>query len=152
MTSYVKIIQSNSDNVFFGEVPLTSELGNERISTNKVEVITATRIDRKISSESKDLFANLKNYSKTVHIQNLDDIRLALVREIPVSIEYWGKSVVAVSYDLEEYGYGETEFAALKDLRESIVSIFYFFRDEEARLGTDLKSKWEYLKNIIREK
>jgi hypothetical protein len=72
--------------------------------------------------------------------------------ELPVTLEFTGDVVVAISYDLEEFGCGHDELEALKDLRESIRNLYYLFKDEKDNLGPLPRRQWNFLENIIIEK
>ena len=146
----IKVIKSN--NIIFFDVADILEEGEEKQSNKDPRFLESEKIDGFETSKGTDIYVNLRRYSKTVYIQNVGDTRLFLQRDIPISIEYNDNVVTAISYDLEEFGFGNDEFEALKDIRESIVSLFYLFKEEEDNLGPLPKRQWNYLKDIIIEK
>ena len=89
---------------------------------------------------------------KTVFICDLSDPRLSLSRPIPVSLEFWPEIVTAFSYDVEEFGVAESEFAALNDLRASIRELYFLLKEEESKLGSLPRQHWEFLKSVVQEK
>lgn len=87
---------------------------------------------------------------KTVFLNDLRDDRLALELPIPASIEFSDGLATACSYDLEQFGAGEDEFAALDDLRATIAEL-YFTLKAEAALGPLPQRQLAYLQRVLRE-
>lgn len=88
---------------------------------------------------------------KTVFIQDLGDPRLSLTASIPVALDFWGDSVTACCYDLEDFGVGQDEFSALADLKGSLVDLYFLLKAEADRLGPLPERHWRYLRSITRE-
>ena len=89
---------------------------------------------------------------KTVFICDLSDPKLSMSRAIPVSLEFWPECVTALSYDLEEFGVAESEFAALNDLRASIRDLYFLLKEDESKLGPLPRQHWKFLKSVVQEK
>jgi hypothetical protein len=62
-----------------------------------------------------------------------------------------GAQVVASAYDLDLFGYGETEGEALDDLRHTIVDLYLTLRENVTALGPLPDRVWDYLTNIVEE-
>ena len=89
--------------------------------------------------------------SKTVFIADLGNAKVALLRSIPVAVDFWPDHVSACSFDIEEFGLGNDEFEAVTDLKASIVDLYVLLRNEQPNLGPLPRRQWEFLKGIIRE-
>jgi hypothetical protein len=111
---------------------------NTKETTRHLEILdtSASRVSPKI-------------YSKNIFIETLNSDYFTLTRSIPVNIEYDGEVYIANNYDLELYGYAETEVEAINDLRKSILEFYEDLKDEND-LGIFLKRKIKYCKEIIR--
>lgn len=77
--------------------------------------------------------------------------QLKLSSPIAVSLEDDGVQVIAAAYDLDVFGYGETEWEALDDLRRTITDLYFTLKDEARALGPMPRRVWEYLSDIIEE-
>jgi hypothetical protein len=75
--------------------------------------------------------------------------RLRLRNPIAVSLEDDGSQVIAFAYDLDLFGYGETEGEALDDLRHTIVDLYLTLRENVKTLGTLPERVWEYLADVV---
>src|SRR4030067_1791292 len=113
-----KMIEAKTDVFLHGE---PSEYQKEYISDFMVKLSSSDGVNISDSKLADNVYANLRKYSKTVYIRNLDDTHLVLKREMPITIDFSDNVFTAVSYDLEEFGFGKDEIEALKDIRESIV-------------------------------
>lgn len=89
--------------------------------------------------------------SKTAFIQDLGDPRVALLRSIPVSIDFWPDHVTASSFDIEEFGVGTDEFEAVRELKASLTDLYFLLKTEQGNLGPLPQRQWEFLRGIIRE-
>jgi len=76
---------------------------------------------------------------------------LRLRNPIAISLEDDGAQVIASAYDLELFGYGETEGEALDDLRHTIVDLYLTLRENINTLGALPKQVWEYLADTVEE-
>ncbi|TEU10856.1 MAG: hypothetical protein E3J21_25075 [Anaerolineales bacterium] len=77
--------------------------------------------------------------------------QLRLNSPIAVSLEDDGVQVIAAAYDLDVFGYGETEWEALDDLRHTITDLYFTLKDDARALGPMPRRVWEYLSDIIEE-
>ncbi|HID61608.1 MAG TPA: hypothetical protein EYP49_02505 [Anaerolineae bacterium] len=75
--------------------------------------------------------------------------QLRLSSPIAVSLEDDGVQVIAAAYDLDVFGYGETEWEALDDLRRTITDLYFTLKDDARALGPMPRRVWEYLSDII---
>ena len=76
---------------------------------------------------------------------------LRLRNPIAVSLEDDGVQVIATAYDLDLFGYGETEGEALDDLRHTIVDLYLTLRENVNALGVLPQRIWEYLADVVEE-
>jgi hypothetical protein len=85
-------------------------------------------------------------------IYSLHSSSLKLKEPLACYLEYDKEEVVAFCYDLEIFGYGETETEALEDLRKTVLDLYYELKENKDNLGTLPKRIWNYLSSIIEEK
>jgi len=78
--------------------------------------------------------------------------QLRLSSPIAVSLEDDGVQVIAAAYDLDVFGYGETEWEALDDLRHTITDLYFTLKDDARALGPMPRRVWEYLSDILLKK
>jgi hypothetical protein len=84
-------------------------------------------------------------------LYSLRHSQLRLSSPIAVSLEDDGEQVIAVAYDLDVFGYGETEWEALDDLRHAITDLYFTLKDDAGTLGPMPRRVWEYLSDITEE-
>lgn len=89
---------------------------------------------------------------RTIFIRDLGDPRLSLVASIPIALDFWGDSVTACCYDLEDFGVGQDDFSALADLKTSLADLYFLLKADAENLGPLPRRQWDYLRQIIREK
>ena len=89
--------------------------------------------------------------SKPILIYSLYNENLCLLHPISVSLDYDESVVIAYSYDLDLFGYGETESEALNNLRQTIVDLYLELRENKNNLDINARKVWNYLNNIIEE-
>jgi hypothetical protein len=89
---------------------------------------------------------------KSILIYSLHSPSLKLKEPLAVHLEYDKKEVIVFCYDLDIFGYGETETEALKDLRKTITDLYYELKENKDNLGILPKQVWNYLSSIIEEK
>ncbi len=89
--------------------------------------------------------------SKPVLLYSLHHPQLALTSPIAVSLEYDPDfvQVVAYAYDLNLFGYGDTELAALSDLRRTVTDLYFELRDAQEHLAGEALAIWHYLTHTI---
>lgn len=92
-----------------------------------------------------------QSVEKTVFLSDLGHPALQLTTPLPVTVQSAAESVAAYAYDLDELGVGESEAAALEDLRSSLIAGYYLLKDEVARLGPLQQRHWAFFRRIIRE-
>ena len=88
-------------------------------------------------------------WQPSVSISTLHDLRLRLRQQITVSLEYDGYQFIAYAPDLDIYGWGDTEYEAIEDLRQSIVELYFDLKGE--KLAPSLRKIWDYLNSIVEE-
>lgn len=89
---------------------------------------------------------------KSVFIQDLGRSDITPSRPIPVSLEFSPDLVTAHCFDLDEFGVGPDESAALDDLRASIASLYRSLKEEKDNLGPLPRKHWDYLSRMIAER
>lgn len=89
--------------------------------------------------------------SKPVLLYSLHHPDLSLATPIAVSLEYDPEAaqVVAYAYDLNLLGYGETELAALSDLRRTVVDLYFELRENRDHLAGEALAIWRYLSQVV---
>ena len=88
-------------------------------------------------------------WQPSVSISTLHDLRLRLRQQITVSLEYDGYQFIAYAPDLDIYGWGDTEYEAIENLRQSIVELYFDLKGE--KLAPSLRKIWDYLNSIVEE-
>ena len=89
--------------------------------------------------------------SKPVLLYSLHHPNLSLSTPIALSLEYDpdADQVIAHAYDLNLFGYGETELAALSDLRRTVVDLYLELQENQARLTGETLAVWRYLSQVV---
>lgn len=89
--------------------------------------------------------------SKPVLLYSLHHPDLSLITPIAVSLEYDpdAAQVVAFAYDLDLFGYGETELAALSDLRRTLVDLYLELRENQDHLAGEALAIWRYVSQVV---
>lgn len=88
---------------------------------------------------------------KNVTILNLGHEKYIFKSPFPVNILVEDDTYIATSYDLNLFGYGETEDEALRDLCESIIEHYEHLKTNQSNLGSLLKRDWNFLARMIEE-
>jgi len=86
---------------------------------------------------------------KPVFICSLHHPDLILTSPIAVSLEHDEGQVIAYAYDLDVFGYGDTENEALNDLRRTIIDLFEELREEQDHLTGEALAVWTYLSHTV---
>lgn len=89
---------------------------------------------------------------KTIYLEDLKHPELELTRPIPVFLEYDGETAIANYYDTESYGYGESEYEALDELRLELTQTYLDLAEDANRLGPLPQQWWNNLQGIIRRR
>ena len=86
---------------------------------------------------------------RALFIHSLHDSRLQLNVSLPITLEDDGYQLIAYAPDLDIYGWGETEYEAIEDLRQSVVDLYFDLKAE--KLGGDLQKIGNYLQSVAIE-
>lgn len=95
-------------------------------------------------------YAYDRAHKKTIYLEDLLHTELKLVHPIPVFIETEGDIVIANYYATESYGYGDTEYEALDDLRLELVNLYEDLSEDVDHLGPLPQKWWNHLQTIMR--
>lgn len=106
--------------------------------------------------EFQELLERLKEMKrlegrKPILLYSLRHPRLRLREPLAVLLEHDAGQVIAQSYDLDLFGYGDTENEALEDLRRTVADLYFELQENAARLGPLPEKVWGYLSDIISE-
>ena len=88
---------------------------------------------------------------KNITILNLGHEKYLFKSPFPVNITIEDGVYIAASYDLNTFGYGETEDEALRDLCEGIIEHYEHLKAEQDNFGPLLKRDWDFLSRMIIE-
>ncbi len=87
-----------------------------------------------------------------VPMKDLGDDRIVLTAPLEIIVEFWGKTVIAYNFDLDQFGYGDSENEAFESLRNCISDLYFILKEEgESNLGPIPLRHWRYLKSIVKE-
>jgi len=89
---------------------------------------------------------------RTITIQNLRSKKLRLVSPLWCALEHADQIYVVSSDDVDIYGYGETEYQAMKNFSSDIETLYFDLKDEQKNLGQKMQECWDFLRSIIIEK
>ncbi len=89
---------------------------------------------------------------KTIYLEDLKHLEIELARPIPVFLEYDGETVIANYYDTESYGYGDSEYEALDNLRLELAQTYLDLAEDAEHLGPLPQQWWNNLQVIIRRR
>jgi hypothetical protein len=84
-----------------------------------------------------------------ITILNLGHGKYLFKSPFPVNITYEDEVYIASSYDLNLFGYGESEDEALRDLCGSIIEYYEHIKANRNKMGPLLKRDWEFLSWMI---
>ncbi|MDH7486709.1 MAG: hypothetical protein QHJ81_10595 [Anaerolineae bacterium] len=88
---------------------------------------------------------------KLILLYSLHQPRLRLKEPLAVLLERDNGQVIAQSFDLDLFGYGDTESEALEDLRQTVADLYFELKESAGGLGTLPEKVWGYLKDIVSE-
>ncbi len=73
---------------------------------------------------------------------------------IAASLEFDAEAnqVIAFAYDLNVFGYGESEWEALSDLRKTVVDLYQQLQESQDRLGSEPAAIWNYLSEVVQRR
>jgi hypothetical protein len=89
---------------------------------------------------------------KGLEIGTLLDDRLRVHGAINVAMEQEGETYIARCDSLDEFGYGETPFDAIDDLRMVIAELYWTLKAESRNLSPNMVRLWECLGKLVEEK
>jgi len=94
---------------------------------------------------------NVTIASKPVLLYSLHHPNLSLSAPIALTLEYDpdADQVIAHAYDLNVFGYGETELTALSDLRRTVVDLYLELQENRACLTGEALAVWRYLSQVV---
>jgi hypothetical protein len=107
--------------------------------------------------ETVNIKSQVKEKVKPIHIEknitilSLGHVSYLFKSPFPVNILVEDDIYIATSYDLNLFGYGETEDEALRDLCDSIIEHYEHLKKNETKLGPLLKRDWNFLSRMIED-
>lgn len=92
--------------------------------------------------------------SKPLLLYSLYHPTLLLTAPLAVSLEYdlEANQTIAYAYDLQVFGYGETEQEALSDLRRAVIDLYFELKVHTDNLRDEAQAVWQYLSSIMEER
>jgi hypothetical protein len=87
-----------------------------------------------------------------IFVYSLRHPLLRLRSPLAVSLVHDGMQSIAAAYDLDMFGYGDSDSEALDDLRRSVVDLYATLKDNSASLGPLPQRIWEYLSEAVEER
>ena len=87
----------------------------------------------------------------TMLLAALRDPRLRLTAPLTVTFERENNDIVAYCEELEEFGFGVHLTEAIEDLQATIAELYFTLKEENDKLGSNLKRIWQSLRQKIKE-
>ena len=87
----------------------------------------------------------------TMLLGALRDPGLRLIVPLTVTFERENNDIVAYCEELEEFGFGTHLTEAIEDLQVAIAEFYFTLKEENDRLGSNLKRIWDSLRQKIKE-
>jgi hypothetical protein len=91
------------------------------------------------AAAGKALFIPVEGPPSNLLLGTVGDRRLRVAREFRVRITSEGGDFVAEAEEVNEFGFGPTRAAALRDLERAIVQLYFSLAQDEGRLGRELE-------------
>jgi len=88
---------------------------------------------------------------ETMLLGALRDPRLRLAVPLTITFESENDDIIAHCEDLEEFGFGKHLTEAIEDLQAAIAELYFTLKQENNRLGSNLKRIWGSLRQKIKE-
>jgi len=88
---------------------------------------------------------------ETMLLGALRDPRLRLVVPLTITFESENDDIIARCEDLEEFGFGKHLTEAIEDLQAAIAELYFTLKQENNRLGSNLKGIWGSLRQKTKE-
>jgi hypothetical protein len=87
----------------------------------------------------------------TMLLGALRDPRLRLIKPLTITFERENDETIAYCEELEEFGFGTHLTEALEDLQVTIAEAYFILKEENKRLGSDLRTLWNSLREKVKE-
>ena len=87
----------------------------------------------------------------TMLLGSLRDPRLRLIIPLTLTFERENHDIVAYCEELDEFGFGTHLTEAIEDLQATIAELYFTFKEEHDRLGSNLQRKWDSLRQTVKE-
>ena len=116
-----------------------------------LKITKKNRNEITIESITMVVLKEYRAFYKNIFIDSLNSDRYLLKKRISVTIEYFENTYIATNYDLDIYGYGDSEIEALDELKTLIVEYFEDLKDEKDLAPLPQKMMTFY-REIIRTK
>ena len=97
----------------------------------------------------KDFYTQ-RAYYKNIFIDSLNSDKYFIRKPISVTIERFENVYLATNYDLDIYGYGDSEAEALDELKSLILEFFEDLKDEKDLAPVPKKMMAFYIKKLRR--
>jgi len=134
----------------------TADAGWSKTYTPEYDTSTAYDSLTEVNENVNELKEKIKGYpertTKNISLSNIGVTGYRLTEPLQVTIIAEDSVFVAVSYDLNTFGYGDTEAEAIQDLRESIVEYYEDLKGDRENLGKVPQCDFEYLDRILKAK
>lgn len=88
---------------------------------------------------------------KAMLLGALRDPRLRLIEPLTITFERENDDIVACCEEFEEFGFGTHLTEAIEDLQATIAELYFTLKEENKRLGSNLKRIWDNLSQKIKE-
>ena len=87
----------------------------------------------------------------TMLLGALHNPRLHLIAPLTITFESENDDIIAHCEDLEEFGFGKHLTEAIEDLQAAIAELYFTLKEENNRLGSNLRRIWDRLRQKIEE-
>jgi hypothetical protein len=88
---------------------------------------------------------------ETMLLGALRDPRLRLAAPLTITFERENNDIVAYCEELEEFGFGAHLTEAIEDLQATIAELYFTLKQENDRLGSNLRRIWHSLRQKVKE-
>jgi len=88
---------------------------------------------------------------KTMLLGALRDPRLRVIEPFIITFEREDSNIVAYCEEIEEFGFGTHLTEAIADLQATIVEAYFTLKEENKRLGSNLRKLWDSLRQKVKE-
>ncbi len=77
--------------------------------------------------------------------------RLRLIEPLTITFEREKDDIVAYCEELKEFGFGTHLTETIEDLQATIAEAYFTLKEENKRLGSDLRKLWDTLNKKVKE-